>query len=936
MPTSNTSVTETIDERILRLIGLDEVFDLDYSTYLTLLKEAMVKGRMTEKTIPTEEIMLLDEEYRRVKKKKDEGRFKVKKKKITADSITNLKILKEKNSQSSPKFLPGSSFQDKNLKKEDNIEKSDSLQKLVSSIKDGISSIAQSLKSLIKIIERGAAFDRKKTENEKRKRKEDSMESSSGKIIKSVVSAAIKPFESIFDKIFKFIFWTLLGNTFFKLLDWFNDSENQNKIKTIFRFLKDWWPAILTGFLAFATPLGGFIATIVGTLIRGLFMLAKVNPKLTAAIALFTAGATIPMLFPKTVDEQERKIEESPGTDEEKLEKLKEQKQNLNWFQKNIQGMGPEIDEQIHRLETGETKSYSGGGEVSNVNVNVKGSNGGNVKKSSGIKIAGTTQPGKVSNANVKGNSFFDGGNVKKSSGIKITGAGPDTQLIAAQPGEVVINKKAVDTIGADKLLALNSEYGGPNANKPKFANNIRLSRFGGIINAFENGGIVSESSGKSQIFDDSSAHDDHDTPNKDKDKPYPKDPILEAREKYSEQLPINTQSDINISQITKKYQGGGIIGGLSKFLPGTGTVMAPRSSGPRDIHGRQQTTAGYQNKILGVPVGGAYYPRGGDGQYSKQENRRYYERTGKHFVPTDFGPRYKPGIHGLYTPPQRTPPAGSGSTTNPNLNRAIKNARDVTNLPGGSGYRPLVEKAADTSIRMQQRYDTLRDVMKKSGMSGANESMNLRGQPIKRQGGGMIGSSIFNDVSDQAKEKTLPRAISDFFGFGRKPNKIVPQEILYDNDNNDNYSINKKQGRGSILHVEENEGGHIPGATSDRERFPIIDNKTGTKLADGALQPGEYVFPKLAVNRVGGPEVLDRIVAALDPNSDPSKKTNIVPLSPNVSSGVINLPPSVIDMRQPTTNSSVSGSRVSKFSVNPISGSAHREMIKRKYYGIG
>ena len=36
------NATETIDARILRLIGLEDTFDLDYDTYITLLKEAAV------------------------------------------------------------------------------------------------------------------------------------------------------------------------------------------------------------------------------------------------------------------------------------------------------------------------------------------------------------------------------------------------------------------------------------------------------------------------------------------------------------------------------------------------------------------------------------------------------------------------------------------------------------------------------------------------------------------------------------------------------------------------------------------------------------------------------------------------------------------------------------------------------------------------------
>ena len=36
-------VDKEVDERILGLLGLEEVFDIDYATYLSLLKERMVK-----------------------------------------------------------------------------------------------------------------------------------------------------------------------------------------------------------------------------------------------------------------------------------------------------------------------------------------------------------------------------------------------------------------------------------------------------------------------------------------------------------------------------------------------------------------------------------------------------------------------------------------------------------------------------------------------------------------------------------------------------------------------------------------------------------------------------------------------------------------------------------------------------------------------------
>ena len=85
-------VSEKIDERILRLLGLEDVFDIDYDTYLTLLKEAIVTGA---KKLPQEELAVLANERKRIRGKK--GRFSPKKDKITANKVATLKFLKPAN-----------------------------------------------------------------------------------------------------------------------------------------------------------------------------------------------------------------------------------------------------------------------------------------------------------------------------------------------------------------------------------------------------------------------------------------------------------------------------------------------------------------------------------------------------------------------------------------------------------------------------------------------------------------------------------------------------------------------------------------------------------------------------------------------------------------------------------------------------------------------
>ena len=120
----------------------------------SLLKEAAVKGRMPKTAIPIEEIELLTDELKRVKSKKDKGRFKVKKKKITA---TTLKtggggtLTGKKTSIPVSRLLPaaqegGGGF---------NIGES------FAKIAESVTSIAKTLTEKKKLLDKESAFDRR-------------------------------------------------------------------------------------------------------------------------------------------------------------------------------------------------------------------------------------------------------------------------------------------------------------------------------------------------------------------------------------------------------------------------------------------------------------------------------------------------------------------------------------------------------------------------------------------------------------------------------------------------------------------------------------------------------------------------------------------------------------------------------------------------------
>ena len=74
----------------------------------------------------------------------------------------------------------------------------------------------------------------------------------------------------------------------------------------------------------------------------------------------------------------------------------------------------------------------------------------------------------------------YQGGQVIYNSNSRITGAGADTQLIAAQPGEIVMSRGAVNKFGAGNLLAMNAAGGGNNT--PRMTNNIQGFSGGGLV----------------------------------------------------------------------------------------------------------------------------------------------------------------------------------------------------------------------------------------------------------------------------------------------------------------------------------------------------------------------------------------------------------------------------------------------------------------------
>ena len=204
--------------------------------------------------------------------------------------------------------------------------------------------------------------------------------------------------------------------------------------------------------------------------------------------------------------------------------------------------------------------------------------------------------------------------------------------------------------------------------------------------------------------------------------------------------------------------------------------------------------------------------------------------------------------------------------------------------------------------------------------------------------GGGMVGfpqlgggGGGLNALTEQAKVRSFGSILRDPTGikarraFFNDPNAYLSDEDfknrgIFPEDRN-----RKKTGRhvrgyeeGGL--IRENTGTKIPGATDDRRFIPMNPLMMNMNFANGiAAQPGEYMLPSKTVTALGGPGVVDRIVAKTDSNSKAAKlggsnvDINISPPSTEGRIKVIPLPP----REEPDTSmvGGMDGSEVPNFS---------------------
>ena len=78
-----------------------------------------------------------------------------------------------------------------------------------------------------------------------------------------------------------------------KIIDWFSDEKNKEKVGAITGFLEKTWPALLTAFVLFGTSFGRVVSSLLGMSLRFIPKILAATARLAIKNPLLAAGALI-------------------------------------------------------------------------------------------------------------------------------------------------------------------------------------------------------------------------------------------------------------------------------------------------------------------------------------------------------------------------------------------------------------------------------------------------------------------------------------------------------------------------------------------------------------------------------------------------------------------------------------------------------------------
>lgn len=822
-----------VDERILKLLGLEDVFDIDLDTYLTLLKDKMMSARMSKSKIPAEEDEIIVNEYKNVKRLDKEKRYRIKKKKISTEKFIPRKSLKV----SKEKYLLTGRVDLKESEVKVKKERKDPLLENVIAIRKSVTNILSLLGSQNKIIAGQSDKERRRKEREKREQREKNLEKIK-KAAFNTIKAVLAPVQDIIDRIIKFLTFVILGRAVIKFLDWAGDPKNKSKLEALGNLLKTWWPALLGAFVLFTTPLGKFIRTVVGTITKITFqLLRKGIPQLRRFLKERDKKKN-----KVTSDSQRRKrrigknskVTEGAG---DRLSRSKSSK--FKGGRGGLLGMlalgGLELATPFLSGKVGELYSNMGIGdaglsdedllkeyqrEKSNIQRKTTGPFGGLLSQRTDY----SRLDGLEEELDRRGIAYKDGGEVfsgvvDKNDGVKFTGAGPDTQAFPVvgggtavlKPGELVLNEKQQKDIKRDTGVDPRS-----------YVADARPKQVSGKMFGYNSGGMIG---GVPQgPFT-----------------PLPSPGYVRPQGSFIPKPMLRLPGPMPGTTVPFGYnpfkglKGGGLVEKLKNFASGVGNLFTGQKA---------QATA--SKPRFPSWHGPAPLP-----DYTTPEARALLKtiRTAEHYKGRD---PYT-SIYG----------GGSAPITKMTVQEVI-NMGNTGRLPqrfGGqsAGYAP---GSAATGAYQFMPF-TLKDLIRK-GLVKPNEIMNSKlqdrlGWELASNRGVTVSSLKRNGLTQSIMDKMAPEWAS--FPYSPKGGtSYYDQPVKGSKFLSGIYqqALPKKQGGG--LHIKENTGMNIKGATADRQAI--------------AAQPGEYMLPVDFVNAVGVP-ALDKLVAYFDSNSNAAKLGN-------------------------------------------------------------
>ena len=224
------------------------------------------------------------------------------------------------------------------------------LTSILGSISSSMEGIKETLIDQNELDVDAAADQRKANEKKKRSLKESALEGIKG-TLKKAGDAITKPFTSLWDTVMGFLTTIFMGRIAIKLWEWFADPANTEKITSIFRFIGDWWPAIVAGLIAFASPLLGPVGVIAGIVALVVWGVVKIQDAIKSIFG-----------FGKEVD---RELKSGSKKNEKDLVGIEtDANKQMDAQVSNAQQGQPDVSPTQTDPKASEGKNFKKGGEV--------------------------------------------------------------------------------------------------------------------------------------------------------------------------------------------------------------------------------------------------------------------------------------------------------------------------------------------------------------------------------------------------------------------------------------------------------------------------------------------------------------------------------------------------------------------------------------------